>query len=174
MSDAGARPAESASVGDLSDQLREHLTSGGTLGDWLGMGPAERAAADALARYFYQQDQYDESAQLFLWLIAMQPHERSYMLGLAAVRMMQGRYAEAVDQYAAALALDIEDPQPAFFMAQCVLKMGLRDPARDALSICLEYAKGPAHADLRARAQALLDLIGPDSGPAPTPEHRES
>ena len=173
MSDVGIRPVASEPVGDLSDQLHEHLIRGGTLGDWLGMGPAERAAADALARYFYQQDQYDESAQLFLWLIAMQPFERSYMLGLAAVRMMQGRYADAVDQYAAALALDIEDPQPAFLMAQCLLKMGLRDPARDALSICLEYAKGPPHADLRARAQALVDLIGPDAGSESTPERRE-
>ena len=31
---------------DLTDQLREHLSRGGTLGDWFGMGPAERAAAD--------------------------------------------------------------------------------------------------------------------------------
>ena len=159
MSDAGAAPV--GSEGDLA----EHLTRGGTLGDWFGMGPAQRAAADALARYFYQQDQYDIAAQLFLWLIAMEPYERSYLLGLGAVRMMQERYPEAVDQYAAALALDIEDPQPAFLMAQCLLKMGLRDPARDALSICLEYAKGPAHAELQGRAQALSDLIRSASSP---------
>lgn len=162
MTDAGAAPG--GFDGDIAGRLREHLTRGGTLGDWFGMGPAERAAADALARHFYHQDQYDLSAQLFLWLIAMEPYERSYQLGLAAVRMMQQRYPEAVDQYAAALALDIEDPQPAFLMAQCLIKMGLRDPARDALSICLEYAKGPAHVDLRTRAQALSDLIEPAPG----------
>jgi len=171
MSDAGAAPV--SSDGDLADQLREHLTRGGTLGDWFGMGPAERAAADALARYFYQQDQYDTAAQLFLWLIAMEPYERSYLLGLGAVRMMQQRYPEAVDQYAAALALDIEDPQPAFLMAQCLLKMGLRDPARDALSICLEYAKGPAHAELRGRAQALQDLTERVAGVAATTTRQE-
>lgn len=168
MSDADT--ASAAVDGDVAEQLRVHLTRGGTLGDWFSMGPAERAAADALARYFYEQNQYDLAAQLFLWLIAMEPYERSYMLGLAAVRLMQERYPEAVDQYAAALALDIEDPQPAFLMAQCLLKMGLREPARDALEICLGYATAPAHAELRARAQALTELVrgatDPGSGTA--------
>lgn len=154
--------ASSAVDGEvLAEQLRAHLARGGTLGDWMGIGPAERAAAHALALYFYQQDQYDLAAQLFLWLIAIEPFERPYLLGLAAVRKMQERYPEAVDQYAAALALDVEDPQPAFYMAQCLLKMGLREPARDALSICLEYATGAAHVGLRAQVQALIDLIGP-------------
>jgi type III secretion system low calcium response chaperone LcrH/SycD len=172
MSDAGD-DAQAGSGNDVAEQLREHLSRGGTLGDWFAMGPAERAAADALARYFYQQDQYDTAAQLFLWLIAMEPYERSYLLGLGAVRMMQERYPEAVDQYAAALALDIEDPQPAFLMAQCLLKMGLRDPARDALSICLEYAKGAAHAELRSRAQALLDLTEIVTGSVATTARQE-
>lgn len=145
---------------DLADSLRDHLMSGGALGDWVGVGPVERAAADALARYFYQQDQFDLAAQMFLWLIAMEPFERTHLQGLGSVRMMQQRYAEAVDQFAAALALDIEDPYPSFLMAQCLLKMGLRDPARDALSICLAYSTRPEQAELRARAQALADLFG--------------
>jgi hypothetical protein len=51
--------------------------------------------------------------------------------------------------------------------------MRLREPARDALSICLEYAKGPAHAELRGRAQALQDLTERVAGVAATTTRQE-
>jgi len=168
------RSRTGASDEDLAEHLRDHLNRGGTLGDWIGAGPAERAAADALARYFYQRDEYDLAAQMYLWLVAMEPFERTYLQGLGSVRMMQQRYPEAVDQFAAALALDIEDPHPAFLMAQCLIKMGLRDPARDALSICLAYSTRPEQAELRTRAQALADLLGPAPSPIPSAVQAES
>ncbi len=151
--------AATAADEDIIADLRAHLEAGGTLGEWSEVGPSELAAAHALAHYFYGLDQYDTAAQLFLWLIAMAPHDRQYQLGIAAVRKMQGRYVEAVDYYIAALALDVEDASAAFYLAECLLHLGLRDQARDMFEMSIHYAQ-PDQAEMRKKALAFLTLLG--------------
>jgi len=167
MSREALSPAEQDEFATIVHALREHLAAGRTLGDWLGFGETELRAAHALANYFYQQDQYDTAAQLYSWLLAMAPHERAYMMGIAAVRQMQRQFVEAVDYYIAALALDAEDPVAAYHVAECLLQMGLRDQARDMVELAIHNSQSAEHAALRGRALAIQELLGPAAVPVP-------
>lgn len=159
--DPTAAAAELDELAAITHAFREHLASGRTLADWLLLGPAELNAAHALANYFYEHDQYDNAAQLYSWLLAMAPHDRAYMLGIAAVRQVQRQFVEAADFYIAAIALDAEDPIAAYHLAECLLQMGLRDQARDMIELAIHNSAAAEHATLRGKANAILDLLGP-------------
>lgn len=140
-------------------QLRAHLLAGGTLAGWQGLDEVTLEGIYTLASYFYEQSNYDEASRLFSGLCALSPNERRYIFGLGATRKMQGRFEEAAELLGLAVALDVEDPVPSFYVAECLLKMGQSSEALGMLEVCLANATAPEHAALRESADGLRALL---------------
>ena len=158
---ADAAPAGERSPEEILVELRDHLIAGGTLAGFANFDSRTMSGVYALGRYFYDQNDYDTAGDIFSWLTGFDPFERQYSFALGATRQMQGRYLDAIDFLATAQALDITDPVPAFHIAECLLKLGKGQEARDMLDMAVHYAKGEQHAALLAQAKALLALLPP-------------
>jgi hypothetical protein len=55
--------------------------------------------------------------------------------------------------------LDMTDPVPTFHTAECLAAMGQLDDARDALDMVVKHCRTEKHDALKARAQAMLEIV---------------
>ena len=66
--------------------------------------------------------------------------------------------------------LDIEDPLPTFHTAECFLALSWKAEAKEALELVVEQSDTPALAEVKTRAESMLELLG-DVAPAATTSH---
>ena len=78
-------------------------------------------------------------------------------MGLGATQQMTGHYQDAVQAYAYATMLDIDDPKPQVQAGYCLMQMDEFDAAQQALEGAL--LSDNIDAAGRIQAQALLDRI---------------
>ncbi|VVE48429.1 CesD/SycD/LcrH family type III secretion system chaperone [Pandoraea iniqua] len=143
-----------------TDGLLRHLESYGTCGDLRGFTEAELSAVYAVGFHHYRQGRYREAHDIFAFLIKQNHLERSYMLALAGAFQMLGQYRSAVHYYGVALTLDIEEPSPLVAMAECLISLGMPEPARTCLEAVLTCRPADSEPDApRMRARALIQLL---------------
>ncbi|WP_374608487.1 SycD/LcrH family type III secretion system chaperone [Diaphorobacter nitroreducens] len=152
------------SLQTLARQAMAHLGRGGVIGDLLDMNELQYEALYTVGHDLYTQARYEEASKLFGFLVMHNHLERRFIMAYAAALQMARDYANAISLYTFASVLDLGDPLPGFHTAECLIGLGMRNEAREGLAIVLREC-GDGHADLRARAQALLDLL---SVPLPT------
>ena len=74
---------------------------------------------------------------------------------------MQRQFAAAIEAYRFASFLDLENPRPMYYAAECHLALGQKDEARAALDALVEYApktteKGRTYLAKAAQLRAAL------------------
>jgi type III secretion system low calcium response chaperone LcrH/SycD len=135
--------------------------SGGTLGEYLGH---TRESMDDLYRLgysLYTQGKYQEAEKSFGALLICRHTDRRVYQSYAACLHMQQRHEEAIRYYAMAAAMDVTDPAPPFYCAECLLGMGKYPEAIASLNHVLDMPpRSPEDQALAERARGLLDLIG--------------
>ena len=133
----------------------------------LGMEDADADLIWDLAVGLHRQGRFAEAEAVFARLCRLQglAQARNYK-GLGAARQRLGRWRDAAAAYEFAALLSRDDPEPAFYAAECLRELGLHDRAREALkaSILLADGGGAAYAPLKARAEALLAGAGAEGG----------
>jgi type III secretion system low calcium response chaperone LcrH/SycD len=158
-----AQPRESATdnpAGEaLWDQVVAHIAQGGTLGELRGLTPQHYEAMYFIGHNLYGQSKFKEAATVFAFLAMNNPYDRRFSQALGSCKQMLGEYAQAITWYSASSVLDMTDPVPTFHTAECLAAMGQLDDARDALDMVVKHCRTAKHDALKARAQAMLEIV---------------
>ena len=143
----------------ITTRVAEHFRAGGTLGDLAGITDEQFEAIYATAYRLYGMEQYADAAKVFAYLGMADPYDRRYTLGLGASEQMLKKWDEAIAAYTLCIALDVEDPVPAFHMAECVAGKGDLADAQTLLAEVVQRCKAPEHQALKQKADAMLKLM---------------
>ncbi|MEI6241970.1 MAG: tetratricopeptide repeat protein [Chlamydiota bacterium] len=81
----------------------------------------------------YQCGDYETSKRLFTELIAKDPMEKAYWIGLASTSQMQKEFSQSSYGWAIVQFLDPENPDPYLHAAECLLSLGQKEEAQKAL-----------------------------------------
>lgn len=162
MSTTDASPLENlgAADPDLLEIAGNFLKNGKTFREARGLTRENMEALYTLGYNAYNSGQYEQAHRAFQFLCVFDHIERKYWLALGACRQLLKRHAEAVDAYAIASLLDIQDPVPPLRAAECHLALGRRDQAIVALeAVLLAAGDDPAHRETAVRARTMLELL---------------
>ncbi|GAB1387131.1 SycD/LcrH family type III secretion system chaperone BcrH1 [Melaminivora sp.] len=144
----------------FGDQILELLTHGGTLGSVFDYDDQDYEVLYALGHSLYAQARYQEAMRVFGYLVMHNHMEKRFMNAFASSLQMLKSHKEAIKYYSLASIMDMSDPLPTFHTAECMIALGLRDEAKEALGYVLLQSKTPELLELKQRAQAMLDLLG--------------
>jgi type III secretion system low calcium response chaperone LcrH/SycD len=140
--------------------ITERLTEGATMGQLKGIDKRQLEAVYTVGMHHYEAARYKDARLAFAFCVQNDHLERRYYSALAASFKMLGQPAEALKYYTISSALNIKDPFPTFYTAECLIALGLVAEAQEALEIVIRQSKGNAKYDLLLeRATAMLDTI---------------
>ncbi|MDR2390752.1 MAG: SycD/LcrH family type III secretion system chaperone [Planctomycetota bacterium] len=139
------------------ENLVKHFSEGGTLGTMLQIGDEELEAIYAVAYSQYNARKYDKAIDLFKFLCLYDHNEARWFYGLGVAQQAKREYAAAVNSYAVATLLDVDDPRPQTQAGYCLLALERWQEAQSALEGALMACGQQAEfADIRRQAEALL------------------
>jgi type III secretion system low calcium response chaperone LcrH/SycD len=136
-----------------------------------GAEPATEHAAAASLTYaqqerlyvrasnLYGQSHYEDALKIFWILLRVSPIEARFHQATASCLQMLGLYKEAVNSYGSAWMLDVGNPDPLFYIGQCLLAQGQSAQAREAFDEFIARAKTAAGAALCKRAKSYIAYI---------------
>jgi tetratricopeptide (TPR) repeat protein len=127
-------------------------------GALLGMDDPDYDLLWDLGVGLHRQEKFSEAEALFSKLCRMQglSAPRNYK-ALGAARQRQAKWKSATAAYEFAAVLDVSDPEPAFYAAECLRQLALGERAEQALRSSVAIAgDDPRYAALKERALALL------------------
>ena len=145
---------------NIGNQLLDHFANGGTLGWIFDYEDADYEVLYALGHSMYAQARYSDALRVFGYLVTCNHMEKRFMNAFASSLQMLGSHKDAIKYYSLASVMDMSDPLPTFHTAECMLAIGMAEEAREALGYVLLQSKDEPYAELRQRAQAMLDLLG--------------
>ena len=138
-------------------QACKTIFSGGTLRDLKGVTDGEMEALYAIAYNYYTTGHYAEADKLFRFLVRLDHTNAKMWIGLGAVQQVRKDFANAVTSYGYASFLDLENPKPQYYAAQCFLALGDLKSAESALAALDAYA--PKGSPFREKAKKLQERI---------------
>ena len=133
-----------------TNELFRILGDGGSFGDLYGIDEERLEAVYSVAHTLYGNGKFEDAATMFRFLCLMEHAEERYWMGLGATEQMLGNYEKALEAYAQATLLDIDDPRPQIQAGYCLIKLELFEGATQAL----EGALLAENIDYQTRIQA--------------------
>jgi len=125
----------------LDDFVPNLLLKSETLQRAFAVSDQEMESLYEEAYAFYEQNKFVQAADLFRWLVLLNPYvERSWM-GLAACQQLLKLYENALKAYAIATLLDKNDPLPHFHAFECYVALNDHVEALKALDAAYQCAK---------------------------------
>lgn len=108
----------------------------------------------------YQQGKFESAVGLFQVLLIYRPMDARIMMAFAMCCKRLLRFDAAIPAFAAVLALDSTDPDPAIHLSECLAAMGKRDECRGVLEPLIQLTELDTRFDsIRKRAEALRALL---------------
>jgi len=145
---------------ELGSMIDLFLNEGGTFQDLHGLSDKEMEAVYGIAYTLYESGKYEEALQVFQFLCFNNHYEKRYWVGLGATQQMRKAYEEALQAYAFAAVMDLDDPSIPLHAARCCMALERFKDAEKSLEAASALAEDKAeHADTKARADALLELV---------------
>ncbi|WP_298208969.1 SycD/LcrH family type III secretion system chaperone [Acidovorax sp.] len=145
---------------NLPAQIAELLANGGTVGSVYDYDDTDYEVLYALGHSVYSQTRYQDAMRIFGFLVTHNHMEKRFMNAFAASLQMLKSYKEAIKYYSMASLMDMGDPLPTYHTAECMIALGYTAEAKEALQFVLRQSETPERAELKSRAQAMLDLMG--------------
>ena len=133
------------------------IAGGGTLKEVKGLSTAECEAIYAVGLNAYKVGSYDEADTVFRYLVFIDHTCAKYWIALGAVQQMRREFSKAVTSYGYASFLDLENPKPQYYAAECFLALGDRESAKSALAALDAYA--PKDSSFREKAKKLSERL---------------
>jgi type III secretion system low calcium response chaperone LcrH/SycD len=128
------------------------------------LSDADTEGIYSIAYREFGQGHYEDALRYFKLLVVYRPTDRVYLLGCALCLRRLRRYELAIAAYGTLRSLEPDDPAHPLAQAECLLLCYRRDQARDLLVQVVEDCLQRSVAeDVRARAQALLELMRPQN-----------
>jgi type III secretion system low calcium response chaperone LcrH/SycD len=122
--------------------VRAILEEGLPLCDVRGISQDAMEGVYGLAYNEYNAGRFQEAESVFKLLCLLNHLERKYWIGLGAARKGLKRYQGAVDAFGLAGMLDLSDPQPPLYAAECLILLGQPDEAKSGLETALNACGG--------------------------------
>ncbi len=143
------------------EQAAKGLADMGTVRELKGITDAEMEAIYSLGYSFYTTGRYDDAEKVFRFLVLFDHLNPKYWTGLGAVQQVKKLYADAVASYGYASFLDLENPKPQYFAAECFLALGDKVNAASAIAALEEFCPKDTEIgrEYRAKAAELKALI---------------
>jgi type III secretion system low calcium response chaperone LcrH/SycD len=139
------------------EDLVKHFSDGGTLRTMLQIGDEELEAMYAVAYSQYSAKKYEKAIDIFKFLCLYDHNEARWFYGLGTAQQAREDYAAAVNSYAVATLLDVDDPRPQAQAGYCLMALERWPEARSALEGALmACGREDRFADVRRQAEALL------------------
>jgi len=133
---------------------------GMTLQDATGVSDEALEEVYCLAYNFYNQGKYRESISLFEFLTGACPKQYKYVLGLAASYHQIQAYNEAFAGFYIALHLEPDNPIPAYFSMDCLLKQNLKEEALEFAEVTSEICEQrPEYLELKQRCDLIAETL---------------
>ncbi len=132
----------------------------GTVREMKGISNAEMEAIYSMGYSFYNTGRYDDAEKVFRFLVLFDHLNPRYWTGLGAVQQVKKLYGDAITSYGYASFLDLGNPKPQYYAAECFLAIGDKENALSSLAALEEFcAKDTAvGAEFREKAAALKAL----------------
>lgn len=89
-----------------------------------------------IALEYLEDRHYDEAADCFLFLIALNPFESNLWLKAGNAEHARGHFDEALEAYSMAMFCDADDPFPHFYSAKIYAEQKEKHRAHECLDIC--------------------------------------
>lgn len=113
----------------------------------------------ALGHHLYSQARYLDALNVFGMLITLKSLEHRFVFGFGSCLQMLGRYEEAVNHYATALFVDVDNPTPLLHTCECLLALGHHEHARDALKVIQAQYSHDLYPGVMKKAAKLSVLL---------------
>lgn len=142
----------------IADAAKNVVEKGIPLKDALGFPNEQIEAMYAQAYRLYNTGKYEEAIHFFRMLVALDPTEGKYALGMGACFHMMKEYENAANIYMTASVLDSNNPIPLFHASDCYIQM--KDPASAlfVLDMAIQRAGNkPEYQILKDRAQLTTE-----------------
>ena len=142
---------------DLKDLAKKLFQDGATLGEVKGITRRQLNAVYQMGLGFYNTCRFDDAEKVFTFLVMFDHLEPKYWLAAGAVQQVKKNFEKAKGAYVQASLLDIHNPKPQYYAAECYLALGQRENALATLDTLLEYCTGADEVtrDSRAKAEEL-------------------
>ncbi len=142
------------------DLLVKVLEEGQCIKDVIGFDAQTLEALYGQAYNLYKSGNYERSALLFRLLVALNPVEYKYAMGLGASYHLLKNYHKAIEGYMLGAYLDPLDPVPFFHVADCYIQLHEARCAVFALKDTIDRcSSNAAYAKIREKAQLMLEAI---------------
>ena len=143
------------------EKAAKGLADMSTIRELKGITDAEMEAIYSLGYSFYTTGRYDDAEKVFRFLVLFDHLNAKYWTGLGAVQQVKKLYGDAISSYGYASFLDLDNPKPQYFAAECFLALGDKTNALSALAALEEFC--PKDKELGreylAKAAALKAVI---------------
>lgn len=133
------------------------IAEGGTVRDLKGLTDAEMEVIYSMGYNFYKTGNYEDADKVFRYLVYLDHTCQKYWIALGSVLQARRIFDQAVTAYGYAGFLDLNNPKPQYYSAQCFLALGDKASAESALNALEEFA--PKDSPFRAKAAELRKKI---------------
>lgn len=124
-----------------------------TVRELKGISDREIESIYAMGVDFYRGGNYADAEKIFRFLTVFEHTSSKYWTAMGSVQQVQGRYDAAIKAYQMASFLDLHNPKPMYYAAECFVKAGDLDNARKALASLEQYGPTDTEAGRRFRAK---------------------
>ena len=143
-------------------EAAKKFANGATLKEVKGISNEELESVYSLGFSYYRTGKFENAQKLFEFLVLFDHLNAKYWTGMGAVYQMQKRYGEAVTAYGYASFLDLHNPKPQYFAAECFAAMGDKVNALSALAALETYCPketdlGREYLEKAAELKAILE-----------------
>jgi len=129
-----------------------------------GLTDQDLEAVYAVGHGLYAAGKYQDALDFFRVLCLCRQTESRYWFGLGAASQVLGDHANAVRAYGMAALFDSENPQIPLRAAECFIKLGDTDTARQALEAVEIVADGKSgHTAYAERAHLMLQRMNEET-----------
>ncbi|HCH4197223.1 SycD/LcrH family type III secretion system chaperone VcrH [Vibrio parahaemolyticus] len=143
-----------------AEELLSFLEEGGTLKMLHDVSADTIEHIYAVGYNFFQSGKIEQAAKVFQLLSMLDHYQARFFIGLGAARQELGEYLQAIDAYSYAALVDINDPRPPFYSAECHLKLEQLTEAESGFYSAKEMSAGKSqYADLHQRAGIMLEAV---------------
>jgi type III secretion system low calcium response chaperone LcrH/SycD len=143
---------------EVLEKVRDN--PGMTLKDATGVSDKALEEVYCLAYNFYNQGKYRESISLFEFLAGACPKTYKYILGLASSYHQIQAYNEAFVGFYIALHLEPNNPIPAYYSMDCLLKQNLAEEALEFAEAASQICENrPEYAELKQRCELIAETL---------------
>lgn len=141
-------------------ELKIEISEGKSPQEIMGFSTETMAKFYQAAYLLFENKQYEDSANAFLFLATLNPHNPEYWVGLGMATQLNHDYESAIDAYEVAALSDITSPIPYFYLAKCLFAIHDRESALQALDLAIETADElPEFTALKQEASLAKQLI---------------